>query len=76
MRSALARAEELSLASVGMRAISTGIFGYPARPACQAIVDEVVKHLLSPASGLRLVRLVSIDEGIASELRRALLAVC
>ena len=70
--SALARAEELSLASVAVPAISTGIFGYPKAEGCSVIVDEVARHLQSPNGSLATVRLVSIDDETASHFVAAL----
>jgi O-acetyl-ADP-ribose deacetylase (regulator of RNase III) len=68
---ALARAEERSLATVAMPAISTGIFGYPKADGCRVIVEEVVRRLEAGGS-LRLVRLVSID----GETAQHFLAAC
>jgi O-acetyl-ADP-ribose deacetylase (regulator of RNase III) len=70
--SALARAEDLDLASVALPAISTGIFGYPKAEGCRVIVQEVVRHLLGPTGSLGSVRLVSIDDETASHFMRAL----
>jgi len=70
--SALARAEELALASVSLPAISTGIFGYPKAAGCRAIVEEVARHLASASGSLKLVRLVSIDEETARHFLNAL----
>jgi O-acetyl-ADP-ribose deacetylase (regulator of RNase III) len=64
--SALARAEDLGLASIALPAISTGIFGYPKAEGCRVIVEEVARHLLRPTGSLGSVRLVSIDEETAS----------
>ena len=70
--SALARAEELGLASLALPAISTGIFGYPKAEGCRVIVEEVTRHLLGPIGSLGSVRLVSIDEETASHFMAAL----
>ncbi|HVN76210.1 MAG TPA: macro domain-containing protein [Thermoanaerobaculaceae bacterium] len=69
--SALARAEELGLASVAMPGISTGIFGYPKAAGCAAIVEEVARHLRAPSGSVTAVRLVSIDEETASHFLAA-----
>jgi len=66
VRSALARAEELGLASLAMPAISTGIFGYPKAEGCRVIVEEVRAHLERDRGSLREVRLVSLDGETAS----------
>jgi O-acetyl-ADP-ribose deacetylase len=71
VRSALARAEELGLASVSVPAISTGIFGYPKAAGCRVIADEVRSWLTSTARSVTLVRLVAIDEETASHLLEA-----
>ncbi len=71
VRSALARAEELGLASLALPGISTGIFGYPKAEGCRVIVDEVARHLRGAPASLRQVRLVSIDEETASHFRAA-----
>ncbi len=72
VRNALLRAEELSLGSLAMPAISTGIFGYPKAAGCAVIVEEVVTHLRHKAGSLRLVRLVSIDRETSSHFVAAL----
>jgi len=66
VRSALARAEELGLASVALPAISTGIFGYPKAEGCRVIVEEVRSHLAQDRGTVREVRLVSLDEETAA----------
>jgi O-acetyl-ADP-ribose deacetylase (regulator of RNase III) len=70
--SALARAEELGVASLALPAISTGIFGYPKPEGCRAIVEEVARHLRAPEGSLADVRLVSIDDETASHFLAAL----
>ncbi len=75
VRSALACAEELQLASVAVPAISTGIFGYPKAAGCRAIAEEVRAHLALPAASVRRVRLIAIDEETASHLLSAARAV-
>jgi O-acetyl-ADP-ribose deacetylase (regulator of RNase III) len=65
VRAALRRAEDESLVSLAMPAISTGIFGYPKPAGCLLIVEEVAAHL-ARAGSVRLVRLVSVDEETAS----------
>jgi len=70
--SALARAEELGLASVAMPGISTGIFGYPKAAGCRVIVEEAARHLRAPSGSVTAIRLVSIDEETASHFLAAL----
>ncbi len=69
--SALARAEELRIASVALPGISTGIFGYPKAEGCRVIVEEVARHLGNPSGWVAAVRLVSIDEETASHFLTA-----
>jgi O-acetyl-ADP-ribose deacetylase (regulator of RNase III) len=70
--SALARGEELGLASLAMPGISTGIFGYPKSDGCRVILEVVAEHLEQPGGSLATVRLVSIDEETASHFLAAL----
>lgn len=70
--SALARAEDLGLASLALPAISTGIFGYPKADGCRVIAEEVARHLQGSPGSLGSVRLVSIDEETASHFTVAL----
>lgn len=70
--SALARAEELGLASLALPALSTGIFGYPKAEGCRAIVEEVARHLRASEGSLTDVRLVSIDDETASHFLKAI----
>jgi O-acetyl-ADP-ribose deacetylase (regulator of RNase III) len=59
----LSRAEELGLESIALPAISTGIFGFP-RERAAAIIFGAIRNYFEdhPASKLRLVRLVIIDQ--------------
>lgn len=68
VRSALACAEALGLASVALPAISTGIFGYPKADGCRVIVAEVRAHLEGRRGTVREIRLVSLDEETATHL--------
>ena len=72
VRNALRRAEELSLESLALPAIATGIFGYPKEEGCAVIVEEVVTRLRQKEGSLRLVRLVSIDRETANHFVAAL----
>jgi O-acetyl-ADP-ribose deacetylase (regulator of RNase III) len=59
---ALALAEQLSLGSISLPAISTGIFGFPKELAAQELLSAIRFYLSEhPASGLRLIRLVLFD---------------
>ncbi len=59
---ALRLADHLSLASLALPAISTGIFGFPKQRAAGVILSSVQEYFLqSPDSGLRQVRLTIID---------------
>ncbi len=70
--SALARADELGLASVAMPGISTGIFGYPKAAGCAVIVEEAARRLRAGEGSVVTIRLVSIDEETASHFAAAL----
>jgi O-acetyl-ADP-ribose deacetylase (regulator of RNase III) len=76
VQSALAQAEELGVASLGMPAISTGIFGYPKREGCRVIAEEVCEHLRRPSGSVTEVRLVSLDDETAVSFRNALNTMC
>lgn len=59
----LRRAEELGVESIALPPISTGIFGFPRERAAPIIFNAVRDFFIeNPASRLRLVRLVIIDE--------------
>lgn len=68
LRSALARAEELHLASVALRALATGTFGYAKADGCRVIAEEVRAHLQAPGRSLALVLLVAVDGETTSHL--------
>ena len=62
VRSSLAEAARLAVRSLGLPAISTGIFGYPKREGTLVIVDELWRWLEAhPQSTLRDVRLTAFD---------------
>ncbi len=71
VRSALALAEDLRLASVAVPAISTGIFGYPKARGCRVIAEEARAHVAEPGRSLQVIRLVAIDAETASHLSAA-----
>ncbi len=61
--SSLQLADQLGLTSIAFPAISTGIFGFPRPLAAQVIFTAIKTYLAStPASGLKLIRLVLFDE--------------
>lgn len=61
VRNALARGEELGVASIAIPAISTGIFGYPKPAGCQIIANEINKYLNNIDGSIIHIKLVSID---------------
>ncbi len=54
-RSCLKLAEERGLRTISFPAISTGIYGYPARPAAELALREVKAHLEDPRTKLETV---------------------
>lgn len=70
VRSALACAESLGLASLALPAISTGIFGYPKAEGCRVIVEEARAHLAAGRGTVREVRLMSLDEETSAAFLR------
>lgn len=63
-------ARDAGAVSIAFPAISTGIFGYPARPAAEIAVATVREH----ADELDLVRLVAFDESTFTTYRELLAA--
>ncbi|HMK08025.1 MAG TPA: macro domain-containing protein [Anaerolineales bacterium] len=62
VRSALETAASLSVASLGLPAISTGIFGFPKPRAAAVILEAITDYLqASPATPLRRIELVLFD---------------
>jgi O-acetyl-ADP-ribose deacetylase (regulator of RNase III) len=62
VRSSLAAASALGLASVGLPALSTGIFGFPKARAAPIIFDAVTGYLNeNPSASLRRVELFVFD---------------
>jgi len=62
VRTALETADSLSLASLGLPAISTGIFGFPKARAAAIIFDAIAAYFeVHPPSGLRRIALVVFD---------------
>ncbi len=62
VQGALARADELGLASIALPAISTGIFGFPKERAARVIYTAIQDYFTAhPDSGLQEVRLVLYD---------------
>lgn len=63
VRGALETGQELSLESLSLPAISTGIFGFPADQAAQIILEAVQDHLAHhPEGSLSKVRITIIDQ--------------
>lgn len=68
--SALRVADELGLASVSLPSISTGIFGYPLKPAIKIIAGAISAYLEgSPGGTLKEVRLCEFSEAKAMEIK-------
>jgi O-acetyl-ADP-ribose deacetylase (regulator of RNase III) len=58
----LERAEQLKLSSIAFPAISTGIFGFPARLAAGVMLSTIASYIRhQAASSLRLIRIVLYD---------------
>jgi O-acetyl-ADP-ribose deacetylase (regulator of RNase III) len=75
VRSSLAEAARLAVRSLGLPAISTGIFGYPKREGTLVIVDEVRRWLAEHAeTSLRDVRLTAFDAETAGLFATAIAA--
>jgi O-acetyl-ADP-ribose deacetylase (regulator of RNase III) len=63
VRGSLEVAERLSLGSLAMPAISTGIFGFPRRRAARVILGAIREYFAAhPDSALIQVRMVLIDQ--------------
>ena len=63
VQGSLKLAEELSLASIALPALSTGVFGFPKRSAAQVILTAIYDYLAeNPASSLKYIRLVLLDQ--------------
>ena len=69
-RAALELAESYRAASVAFPAISTGIFGYPLRPATRIAV-ETVRRFLDQAEGVREVVFACFSDDVLREYREA-----
>ena len=62
IRGSLRLADQLSLASIALPAISTGVFGFPKKRAADVILRTIHDYFTdNPASGLKQVRLVLFD---------------
>lgn len=72
VRSALDAAADAGARSVGLPAISTGIFGYPLDEGTRAIVDAALGWLETGTSRLDRLRLVALDRGTAEAFAAAL----
>jgi O-acetyl-ADP-ribose deacetylase (regulator of RNase III) len=63
MTGALRVADELNCSSIGVPAISTGIFGFPKERAAKIIFPTIEKFFVdNPSSGLKIVKLVLFDQ--------------
>ena len=63
VRGALGLADQLSLESIALPAISTGIFGFPKDQAAQVIISAMQDYFARyPASGIRQARITLIDQ--------------
>ena len=70
-RASLRLASEHQLRSIAFPAISTGVFGYPLREACQIAIAECMAFLAMPSS-LQSIVLVAFKRSDADALRDAL----
>lgn len=71
VKSALKEAVDLKLTSVSMPSISTGIFGYPLKPAVKIIYGAIITFLKSSAAGtLKDVHLCEFSQDKAIEIKR------
>ena len=61
VRAALDEARRLGARTVGMPAISTGIFGYPRAEGCRTIVAEALAWIEAIAGALDALHLVALD---------------
>lgn len=62
VRSALDEAVKLSVESVSIPAISSGIFGYPKEAACKVIWDTVISYIKDHKNAPKIIRLCAIDQ--------------
>lgn len=65
---ALKTASDLDLTSVSMPSISTGIFGYPLKPAIE-IISGAVYEFMQESSSLEEIRLCEFEETKAFEIK-------
>ncbi len=69
----LGLADQLSLASLALPAISTGIFGFPGQRAAGVILSAIRNYFaLNPDSSVRLVRVVLIDQPLVALFVKAM----
>ena len=72
VRTSLETADSLGLASLGLPAISTGIFGFPKARAAVIILDAIEAYIAArPASTLRRIELVLFDAPTVEVFRDA-----
>lgn len=72
VEAALDAASALGARTVGVPAISAGIFGYPKAEAARVIAEEVVSWTVSHPGALDEVVLVAFDAAMAASFRSAL----
>ncbi len=72
VRSALDEAVKLSVNSISIPAISSGIFGYPKEAACKVIVDTVISYVLDNPNAPKTIRLCAIDQQTVNAFVKAL----
>lgn len=75
MRNSLEKAHELSLVSLSVPAISSGIFGFPKERCAEILLDESLGFFARrPDSSVRVVRLTNFDEPTVDVFLNALRA--
>jgi O-acetyl-ADP-ribose deacetylase (regulator of RNase III) len=72
-RKCLELAEERAVRTISFPAISTGIYGYPQKPAAEIAIHEVRRHLERPATTVEQVIFVLYGKA-AYEVYREILA--
>ncbi len=72
VRAALEEARRLGARTVGLPAISTGIFGYPKAEGCRVIVEEALAWLAANPGELEALHLVAFDRETAGLFANAL----
>jgi len=73
---ALAVAESKGAKEVAIPLCGSGIYGWPAREAAEAVVGALVSYAADPASKLRVFDLVDFDASKANASAKALTSLC